>query len=70
MPVRAPLEARLIADCIVQKGLPASGPLTFRDREEYVLALEDAISECRARMKELRRQEARRQVADAAPSLP
>lgn len=50
----------MIADCAPAHLVPPAGPLTLAHLEDYTLALEDALVDCRRRMRLLREQEARR----------
>lgn len=59
MPIRVPLEPRLIADCPSYVKLPPDGPLTFEMVDGYLAGLETALSQCRGQLELLRKQEAR-----------
>lgn len=59
VPVREPIDAELITDCRPE-GMPADGPLRFRDIEHYTLSLEVALDCARDKLKKLRENEAMR----------
>ena len=54
VPVRAPLDARLTADCVPDAEVPPSGPLPVGEGLRRLDAVESALADCRARLGELR----------------
>lgn len=53
--VRAPLDARLTADCPPQEPLPQSGPLPVAKALERLAAVEEALIQCRTQLDEIRK---------------
>lgn len=54
VPVQAPLDPRLTADCPPDTELPLTGPLPLADALQRAEAVEDALADCRARLEEIR----------------
>ena len=54
VPVRAPLDARLTADCVPDVEVPPSGSLPIADVLRRLDAVEMALGQCRAQVRELR----------------
>lgn len=60
VPVREPIAAMLIEDCVVEHPLPQLGPLMWRDIESYTMSLETALACARGKLRYLRDAEALR----------
>ena len=54
VPVRAPLDPRLTADCVPDVEVPPTGPLPVADVLRRLDAVEMALGQCRAQVGELR----------------
>ena len=54
VPVRAPLDPRLTADCVPDAEVPPTGPLPVADVLRRLDAVEMALGQCRAQVGELR----------------
>ena len=54
VPVRAPLDAALTADCPPATDIAPAGPLPVADALRRLAAVEDALLECRLRLLTLR----------------
>lgn len=54
VPVRAPLDPRLTADCPPDAEVPPSGPLPVADALRRLDAVEGALAACRGRLQQLR----------------
>lgn len=53
--VRAPLDARLTADCEPAAHVPAEGSVTVADALARLAAVEEALIQCRAQLGEIRK---------------
>ena len=58
VPVRAPLDPRLLADCNPTVPLPETGPLTVGHALDRLAAVENAIFLCRTQLEKLRQLDA------------
>ena len=54
VPVRAPLDPRLTADCPPDAEVPLTGPLPVTEALRRLDAVEAALAACRARLEQLR----------------
>lgn len=55
LPVRAPIDPRLVTDCEPRYDLPPSGSLLVGDALKRLAAVEEALTLCRSRLEQLRK---------------
>lgn len=55
LPVRTPIDPRLVADCEPRSDPPQTGPLPVRAALDRLAAVEDALEVCRLQLEALRK---------------